>query len=328
MLRTSVCLLAGARMGAAQGSLSDDVTVLLAFKAHGNNAQVDGLDTWVSGGDPNSGFAHVMCCDAYTLDESTYDYVCTGSNAHRVTYLNLYGTGTAVDGDVSGLAGLAQLTYLHLGGTAVDGDVSGLGGLAQLTYLSLFGTAVDGDVSGLGGLAQLTYLRLDYTAVDGDVSGLGGLTQLTYLRLDYTAVDGDVSGLGGLAQLTYLNLDYTAVDGDVSGLGGLAQLTYLNLFGTAVDGDVSGLGGLTQLTSLYLDGTGCYGDSSLLPSSVSSYSLQHHLDYCSSSHDACPAGRTPVSIPDTYVGSNACACCSGTQKLLDSGTGACVDPGA
>ena len=47
MLRTSVCLLAGARLGAAQGSLSDDVAVLLAFKAHGSNAQADGLDgTW------------------------------------------------------------------------------------------------------------------------------------------------------------------------------------------------------------------------------------------------------------------------------------------
>ena len=52
------------------------------------------------------------------------------------------------------------------------------------------------------------------------------------------------------------------------------------------------------------------------------------FEFCSSSHDACPAGRTPVSSPDTYVGSNACACCSGTQKLLDSGTGACYDPGA
>ena len=193
MLRTSVCLLAGARLGAAQGSLSDDVAVLLAFKAHGNNAQADGLDTWVSGGDPcgagfddpNSGFAHVMCCDAYS---SVHPWPCTGSNTHRVTYLNL-------------------------GGTAVDGDVSGLGGLAQLT-------------------------------------------------------------------------------------------------------------------SLDLRGTGYYGVSSLLPSSVSSTSLQHYLDYCSSSRDACPAGRTPVSSPDTYVGSNACACCSGTQKLLDSGTGACVDPGA
>ena len=193
MLRTSVCLLAGARLGAAQGSLSNDVSVLLAFKAHGNNAQADGLDTWVSGGDPcgagfddpNSGFAHVMCCDAYSsnYDFSINGYPCTGSNAHRVTWVSLYSL----------------------------------------------------------------------------------------------PVDGDVSGLAGLAQLTFLNLR----------------------------------------------GTGCYGDSSVL-SSVGSL----HLDHCSSSHDACPAGRTPVSSPDTYVGSNACACCSGTQKLLDGGTGACVDPGA
>ena len=294
MLRTSVCLLAGARLGAAQGPLSNDVAVLLAFKAHGNNAQATNpsyhsyanprpgelaLDTWVSGGDPCddgtydqiwAGWHRVKCCEAY--DGTT----CTGSNAHRVTYLNL--DNTDVDGDVSGLGGLAQLTYLDLHGTAVDGDVSGLGELAQLTHLHLGGTAVDGDVSGLGGLAQLTYLILDYTAVDGDVSGLGGLAQLTHLSLDYTDVDGDVSGLGGLAQLTYLKLHVR----------------------------------------------GCYGDSSLLPSSFPTFGFF----FCSRSHDACPAGRTPVSSSETYVGINACACCSGTQKLLDSETGACVDPGA
>ena len=97
MLRTSVCLLAGARLGAAQGSLSEDVAVLLAFKAHGNNAQADGLDTWVVEGDPcgagfddpSSGFARVMCCDAYSSD---YDHdihqsirVCTGSRRGVIT---------------------------------------------------------------------------------------------------------------------------------------------------------------------------------------------------------------------------------------------------
>ena len=91
-------------------------------------------------------------------------------------------------------------------------------------------------------------------------------------------------------------------------------MTYLDLHDTAVDGDVSGLAGLTQLTYLHLSGTGCYGDHSVLLSIRGLF-----LDHCSSSHDACPAGRTPVSSPDTYVGSNACACCSGTQKLLDSG---------
>ena len=77
------------------------------------------------------------------------------------------------------------------------------------------------------------------------------------------------------------------------------------------------------MSILNLHGTGCYGDSSVL-----SYVRSLHVDYCSSTHDACPAGRTPVASPDTYVGNNACACCSGTQKLLDSETGACVDPGA
>ena len=103
----------------------------------------------------------------------------------------------------------------------------------------------------------------------------------------------------------------------------MAQLSVLGLVETAVDGDVSGLAGLAHLIYLDLFGTGCYGDSSVV--SVSGY---FGADHCSSSHDACPAGRTPVSSPDTYVGSNACACCSGTQKLLDSGTGACYDPGA
>ena len=122
--------------------------------------------------------------------------------------------------------------------------------------------------------------------------------------------------------MSSLSLDHTAVDGDVSGLGGLTIVpAVLDL---TVDGDVSGLGGLTQMATLDLRRTGCYGDSSVLSSVGSLY-----VDHCSSSHDACPAGRTPVSSPDTYVGSNACACCSGTQKLLDSETGACVvDPNA
>ena len=232
-LARAVAGLAAAGAATAQ-TLQDDVAVLLAFKAHGDNAQADGLDTWVSGGDPcaagfddpNSGFAHVMCCASY---DSAYPWPCTGSNTHHVTSVDLY----------------------------------------------------------------------------------------------YTAVDGDVAALAGLTQLSFLDLYGTAVDGDVAALAGLTQLSLLSLYSTAVDGDVAALAGLTQLSFLDLSGTGCYGDSSALPGSVSLFS-----SYCSSSHDACPAGRTPVSSPDTYVGSNACACCSGTQKLLDSGTGACVDPGA
>ena len=48
--------------------------------------------------------------------------------------------------------------------------------------------------------------------------------------------------------------------------------------------------------------------------------FNHHWNGCIRSSTA------QVSSPDTYVGSNACACCSGTQKLLDSETGACYDP--
>ena len=245
MLRTSVCLLAGARLGAAQGSLSDDVAVLLAFKAHGNNAQAPGLDTWVSGGDPcgagfdhaNSGFAHVMCCDAYSSGGN--DRCTSTRNIHRVTYLDL------------------------------------------------------------------SYLR-----VDGDLAGFAGLTWLTNLYLVRTSIGGDVSELAGLTHLSTLYLQDSAVGGDVSGLAGL-----------------------TQLSILWLIGTSCYGDITVLRSSIPGIDAnwdtwQVSVDFCSSSHYACPTGRTPVSSPDTYVGSNACACCSGTQKLLDSGTGACVDPGA
>jgi hypothetical protein len=321
MLRTSVCLLAGAHLATAQGSLSDDVAVLMAFKAYGANSYVRNygdhgapvLDTWVAGvdpcaagfDDPNSGFAEVMCCDAYSAryDSNMNSLPCTGSNARRVTYLYVVGEWR------------------------VDGDVSGFAGLTQLSVLSLHRTSIDGDLGGLAGSTQLTHLTLSDTGVYGDVATLVGLTQLTHLSLSSTAVYGDVAVLVGLTQLTYVALDGTSVYGDVAVLVGLTQLEVVSLYDTSVYGDMAGLAGMmTQLEKVYWWDTDCYGDISAFPSQRRAdmwTALCYH--WLLDSDGACPAGHTPVSSPNTYVGSNACACCSGTQKLLDSGTGLCVD---
>ena len=67
--------------------------------------------------------------------------------------------------------------------TAVDGDVSGLSGLTQLSFLNLDEQPSTGMCQG-SRIDAIVTLSLSKTAVDGDVSGLAGLTQLSHLHLD------------------------------------------------------------------------------------------------------------------------------------------------
>ena len=190
---------------------------LLAFKASGNG---NGLDGWVSGGDPCADSWAGVCCGDGGWEYSQDSWTCPVGGARAgasVTGLHLFGTSgpfAGLTGNIGSLAPLGEaLVTLDLTLTAVTGDVGGVGGLAGLANLGLSGTAVSGDVSGLGSLSGLVALALGGTAVTGDVSGLGGLVRLADLGLYRTAVSGDVAGLVGMAGLDYLDLVGTAVKG-------------------------------------------------------------------------------------------------------------------
>eukprot|EP01046_Picozoa_sp_COSAG06_P041321 COSAG06_NODE_5115_length_3711_cov_17.818660_3_plen_480_part_00 len=274
-------------------SLEDDLAILLAFRAVGANSQDDFVGTWAAGG---GGPCDEASFDAYdagwkgVMCCASYDgTTCTGANAGRVTYLYL---------------------YYHEG---VSGDIGPLGRLAELRHLALDYTAVAGDVAALAALGQLRFLKLDRTAVAGDVAALAPLGQLQTLSLDYTAVVGDVAALAALGQLQSLVLYHTAVAGDVAALATLGQLQYLGLSNTAVWGRADALRAIPGLGADWNHFTACTAGTSYYPRPAADFGQ-------------CPAGRSPVADGASYLGADECACCSGSLKMRDPTTGACVDP--
>ena len=210
-------------------SLEDDLAILLAFRAVGANSQDNWVRTWAAGGGgpcdeasfdrENAGWKMVMCCASYDWSAYSQDGDCTGANARRVTYLNLYSL-------------------------QVSGDIGPLGRLVELQNLDLHGTAVAGDVAALAALGQLQYLYLSDTAVWGRADALRAIPGL------------------GAGWKQFIACSHTA-----------------------------------------------YGDRT-----IGYFGL-------------CPVGRSDVADAASYIGVDKCACCSGSRKMRDPTTGACVDLG-
>ena len=136
----------------------------------------------------------------------------------RVVGLGLASLRT-LEGNISTLVGLTQLTSLELYHTLVSGNIEKLAQLKQLTTLSLGNTKVSGSVEKLARLVRLTDLRLDgNTQVSGNIEKLAQLTKLTWLSLLGTKVGGGVEPLAQLTQLTEFNVEGTHVGGDTRGV--------------------------------------------------------------------------------------------------------------
>ena len=131
--------------------------------------------------------------------------------------------------DLSPLASLTNLEYLHLNETAVS-DLSPLASLTNLKGLDLSDTPVS-DLSPLASLTNLEVLNLDGTSVS-DLSPLVSLTNLEYLSLSDTSVS-DLSPLASLTNLERLDLIDTQVS-DLSPLASLTNLVSLELEGSKV----------------------------------------------------------------------------------------------
>jgi hypothetical protein len=158
--------------------------------------------------------------------------------------------------------------------------------------------------------------------------------RVTYLNLS-SRVSGDIGLLGRLAELQYLNLHDTAVAGDVAALATLGQLRYLSLGFTAIAGDVVALATLGQLQDLRLSGSAVWGRADALLRAIPGLGADWHwftacaaggTAYFTAHFGQCPAGRSPVADGASYLGADECACCSGSLKMRDPTTGACVDP--
>jgi len=54
-------------------------------------------------------------------------------------------------------------------------------------------------------------------------------------------------------------------------------------------------------------------------------SWQVNLPLCSDYAGGCPAGASPIANAATFVGSDACACCTTVAGLSRDAAGVCVD---
>ena len=86
--------------------------------------------------------------------------------------------------------------------------------------------------------------------------------------------------------------------------------------------------GLARLWPLCLGSTDVYGATVLraatgLGSDWPSDSYEASL--CSAISGGCPAGASPIADAATFVGSDACACCTAVTGLARDAGGVCVD---
>ena len=97
----------------------------------------------------------------------------------------------------------------------------------------------------------------------------------------------------------------------------------------SVSGSVEPLAALTQLTDLNLEETDVYGDATVLraiPGLGSDWpSHPNYASLCSAFSGGCPAGSSPIADAATFVGSDACACCTTVAGLSRDAAGVCVD---
>ena len=86
---------------------------------------------------------------------------------------------------------------------------------------------------------------------------------------------------------------------------------------------------LTRLTELRLGSTDVYGDATVLRTSTrlgSDWpSTSSRANLCAAFSGGCPAGSSPIAHAATFVGNDACACCTDSADLSRDAAGVCVD---
>ena len=166
------------------------------------------------------------------------------TNMNGLTSLTLYNNGLA---DIAPLARLTNLSYLELRWNPLTNAEPVLAGLTNLTTLHLGGTSIS-NVSFLQNLTRLNFLNLDHNGIS-DLSPLTVLPNLNGLDLSYNPLT-NFDQLSAFTKLTSLYLSGTSIS-NVTALQSLTQLTTLMLYSNLVS-DLSPLAGLTNLSDLGL----------------------------------------------------------------------------
>lgn len=97
----------------------------------------------------------------------------------------------------------------------LNGDVSSIKDLTDLTILNLTNSSISGDISSFSNLTKLTNLQCQYNnKVKGDIASLSKLTLLTDLAL--SGVNGDLANLSNMNKLHTLLLPNSSIIGNLA----------------------------------------------------------------------------------------------------------------
>lgn len=141
----------------------------------------------------------------FTVPQEAAEY----DDLAKLTYLKSLTIYNAVSGELSNLAGLAQLQELLITGCEVDQQtLTSIASLSELTKLTLAHCSLS-DISALAAVRGLEYLDLSYNSIR-NISPLSAMGSLRTLYLGNNALT-DLSELGGLASLTTLNVSYNSI---------------------------------------------------------------------------------------------------------------------
>ena len=175
-----------------------------------------------------------------TIYPGNANFSITFSNPYALTGLligGVYDYSDALSLDLSKLRFMTQMQTFDCREIKVTGNLSSLAALSNLTFLHITGAAVSvtGSLSALSTLTKLQHLTLPLSSIGGDLSALSGLNALQLVELSGAAISGDLSSLYGCANLTILHLANAAVTGDLAALREHCPLlTHVDVSGTAV----------------------------------------------------------------------------------------------
>lgn len=165
------------------------------------------------------------------------------SDLRHMAFLEKLTLNTGLSGQLSHIAGLANLKELVVNDTSVSAEeLTAIGRLPALTKLTMRNCSLS-TTAGLEGADILTHLDLSSNAIR-NITPLAGLSKLQEVNLSHNALD-DLAALSALTSITSLDVSY-------NNLTSLSPLTSLVSLKKLVAGNnaVTEIGGFEKLTAL------------------------------------------------------------------------------
>ncbi|MGC1516396.1 MAG: leucine-rich repeat domain-containing protein [Maribacter sp.] len=168
----------------------------------------------------------------------------------NLSFVNFYGKGFRVPlTDITALRNLENITYLNLANNQIT-ELQSLAGLKELTYLHVGWNIGITDITPLTNLKKLKTLDLTYTYGLRDLSPLASLPQLDSLLMTTARYVEDAAVIGELTNLKKLRFTSNDNISDFSFLENLTEMRDLSLYSNDSIADISFLSAMPKLVKL------------------------------------------------------------------------------